>query len=1357
MVALGGGMRVLGGVTIALAIAGCRLEKPPADAIASPTVAIVWPEDGANLVVGVPVAFLGEVTRASAKDDTVYTHTWIARSAGTVLCEAAVVPDDGIVTCEAALAVAGQQLVELEIADDQGNRILASVDVVVGENTDPTARIDAPADQAVVPAGDTVTLVAVVDDAEQDVEDLALSLTIDGADSGLTLLAESDGSVQVVLALDIGEHTLVLGVDDGAGGQAEASVSVLVADLPPTPDLIVQSFVDGAWIDATPRTGEAMRWRPVEEAPVGVTHEATWTWLGGQGGPFAAIAGDEVPAEQVWYLDAWQLEVVPSDGTLEGVPATLQLQIRNQLPTIDGCAIEPSAPATTDDLLVVPGDLFDIESEQGMQPLGASFVWQQDLGEDDWVDLAAAGSNVLLASGTERGDRFRVICVPWDGTDEGAPVESDPVVVGNTAPTLTECLLGPEEPTVSSSILAEALGFADLDGDPEQVTYDWTWTLPDGTVNTAADAGAAFPGDTPPRGTEIQVACRGVDAYGAGPEVSSSVITVVNSPPSAAGVAIDPLHPITAEALAAVITAAPTDPDGDDVTLSYTWRSGGQVYDLGDPATAIAVPSGVIARGDTWELEVVPFDGIDEGPAAVTAVLVGNAPPAIDGCSVAPASPSTSDDLTASAEGWSDPEDDLQAVKVTWQRWDGADWEDVASGATLGSAETGRDEAWRAVCVPWDGLTEGASRTSDPVQIGNAPPSLSGCTLGPASPTTVDDIVATPVGASDPDGDTVTVTYQWSVGSDLVPGATDSILDHAVTVRGEDVVAWCTPSDGVQSGSPVPSAPLEILDTLPTAPQVYISPAAPETGGSLAAALLVPAQDVDGDTLSYRWLWYRDGVGPFGGNDEQTVAAGVVRRDEEWEVRVSAFDGVGWGPEATASVVIGNRAPEVTGVQLGPQDPRADDDIVAVPKGAADAEGDAITYIWRWYVNDVYQDLPSSSTLSHDLIDRGDEVWVEVTPYDGTEYGTPVASLPVVILNSRPTAPHLEVDPFPPCDVSDLTCEVAGESFDEDGDSVTYSFVWYSTSGAGPYTTQVVSQDETSLGEGWWCQATPNDGYEDGVVGISAIRTIQDCTAPDPPDVVVVERYRNEPQMTMEGTCEPECVLLFSCADDIDSWSFDDACSSEGDFSVVIDLERGRTTSCSAVCVDASSNVSGTSNPAVTEVCADWDQRDDTPGYGDGFGDAADEWDPIDDAGTETIVITGNVLGDDVEDWFVVDTLDDVIADAAAGYDTYRFEATLTQGADDYVLRVFRSLGDMECPDQPDGYVAFSDFSDDPGNADRAAPSDPRACGEGTPDESPLRNACTDYSGAYYVVVSRAEAGAPTCEPYELTITNGVW
>ena len=90
-----------------------------------------------------------------------------------------------------------------------------------------------------------------------------------------------------------------------------------------------------------------------------------------------------------------------------------------------------------------------------------------------------------------------------------------------------------------------------------------------------------------------------------------------------------------------------------------------------------------------------------------------------------------------------------------------------------------------------------------------------------------DDVAIATVTTEDEDGDSVTLSYSWSVNGDVVPESGHTLDGRVYFDRGDVIWLTVTPSDGVATGEPVMEGPRYVLNTPPAAPTVVIEPEDP--------------------------------------------------------------------------------------------------------------------------------------------------------------------------------------------------------------------------------------------------------------------------------------------------------------------------------------------------------------------------------------------------------------------------------------------------------------------------------------------------------------------------------------------------
>lgn len=192
-------------------------------------------------------------------------------------------------------------------------------------------------------------------------------------------------------------------------------------------------------------------------------------------------------------------------------------------------------------------------------------------------------------------------------------------------------------------------------------------------------------------------------------------------------------------------------------------------------------------------------------------------------------------------------------------------------------------------------------------------------------------------------------------------------------------------------------------------------------------------------------------------------------------------------------------APEVAIDPIGPT--TADTLSCSITMNSHDADGDEIEYAVSWSVGGVDAGI-DSFTVDSALTTR-DEVWsCTVTPSDGLDLGEG-GTIAVTIDNYIPTEPVVAVIPGYPTDRDNLECQVTVPSSDEDGDPITYEYIWsrgtqqpdgsWSWQGSG-ITGNIVPWIETAAYDRWLCTVVPSDGITTGAEAGAEVQVLVDGT-----------------------------------------------------------------------------------------------------------------------------------------------------------------------------------------------------------------------------------------------------------------------
>lgn len=580
-------------------------------------------------------------------------------------------------------------------------------------------------------------------------------------------------------------------------------------------------------------------------------------------------------------------------------------------------------------------------------------------------------------------------------------------------------------------------------------------------------------------------------------------LAACNQAPPAPGISISPPDPTTTDDLIVSVSTTP-DPNDDVVTISFEWTvDGGVRTDL----TTDTVLAAETSKGEIWQVSVTPNDGKEDGEVAVQSVTIGNTVPVAE-VDVEPLAPTSDMDIVATATA-TDIDGDAVTFSYTWTV-DGAD-SDV-TGDTVAASETTRGEVWEVTATPNDGDDDGAPVTAA-VSVGNVAPVIADVTISPDPATTVNALVATAT-VTDSNGDTPILTYEWFVNSTAVQTGFDDFLQASAFDRGDEIIVTVTADDGLVISGPEPSAALIISNALPVVGSATIEPGEAWVDTTLTC---VPTgwSDADADLAGYTWSWAVDGVTVTGADTDALTGADFAHGDAV-TCTATPFDGLDSGaPTTSGPITIANTAPAVSGASLDTAAPTTTTAIGVVPGQATDIDGDLVAFSVEWFVDG--ESVATGEVLDPALTSKGQTVRAVVTPTDGIDDGDSVTTDSVVVINTLPVLPSLEITPDPAL-TTDLLIAV-GEATDADGDAVQLTYRWTIDG------LEVQSGSEPSLhaelfvrGEEIGVAALPNDLEQDGEP-TAALSVVIGNTAPSVAGVTI------EPERVTEASgadCVPD-------------------------------------------------------------------------------------------------------------------------------------------------------------------------------------------------------------------------------------------
>lgn len=557
-----------------------------------------------------------------------------------------------------------------------------------------------------------------------------------------------------------------------------------------------------------------------------------------------------------------------------------------------------------------------------------------------------------------------------------------------------------------------------------------------------------------------------------------------NTPPTGGAVAWTPESPGTLDSIEAILTEEPTDPEGDELSLTWTFYRNGAVFAV----TGSTVDSLTTTRGGSWTVSVVAADQEFQGEPFVDSVSIVNTPPSLLALRLTPAAPVHGDNLLLEVESF-DPDGDAVYYDTSWTRNGVPEsaWDDQM---TIDGGSTRKDDVWEVTVTPADDFEQGEPLTAS-TTILNAPPSLASLVLAPLEPNVRSSVTATALEIQDPDSDPVGLSIEWTIDGELVqtdtlsPGETTSTLDLPLT-KAQVIQASATPNDGSVDGESVLSGTLTVLNSPPELELVTLSP---ESGLESTLFECTPglSSDPDGDPLSFSYTWTVSGV--LISSTETTLDGDWFSKYDTLTCRVTASDGESTDTVASNIASVENSPPTFTGVVISPARPDVSSTMVAAASGMSDADGDTGTFAYQWYVNGAL--ASSTSTLRLAEYARGDELYCEMTVSDEESTGTTLSSSVIEILNAAPNFSSASISPSRPTVTDPLEISCAGW-FDHDGDPEGYEYSWY-VDGAlvAEETGSILPSGYFEKSDTVYATVTPYDGYGYGTARTTSTITVQ--------------------------------------------------------------------------------------------------------------------------------------------------------------------------------------------------------------------------------------------------------------------------
>ncbi len=569
----------------------------------------------------------------------------------------------------------------------------------------------------------------------------------------------------------------------------------------------------------------------------GDTLSYTYRWY--RNGDLQASTGSTMPASQTAHGDEWRLDVHANDGEWDSEAGSATVIIVNTAPTLTSVVLAPESPTTTDDL-VATVEAEDVDDDD----VTLNIHWFAD----DVEVPSLAGGLTVPASLTRSQQVWRVEVKPADVESEGT-MASAQTKIDNTAPELDEVLIFPYEPVHGDTLATGLVGLYDADGDALEVTY--TWMANGRVVATDTTTGTSYYTGEVEKGYQFSVSAQASDGFTTSPLVTSDVVTVINSAPTATGATLSPTAVYEGSTLTCEGEGG-ADVDSDVVTFDYDWQvNGAAISAHGETLTGSS-----FSRGDEVSCTVTPTDDDLEGdPHDSEIVTIQNTLPSITGVDLSTTAPTKLTGISCTPAGYDDDDGDAAAYTYAWYQ----NGSKVGTSTSLAGSTLSRGTSVYVEVTPYDAYGSGAAVRSSTVTVANSTPTLSSASISPTPLYTDSTATCSPSGFSDADGDTAVYTYAWYHDGVLSTetGATFSGDDFD---KNDRLYCIVTPSDGTASGTDVRTSTITVSNSAPSVDATLATSASAQECDEIQLDAS-GTTDADDDSLTYAWTAYSKPAG----------------------------------------------------------------------------------------------------------------------------------------------------------------------------------------------------------------------------------------------------------------------------------------------------------------------------------------------------------------------------------------------------------------------------------------------------------------------------------------------------------------
>ena len=525
----------------------------------------------------------------------------------------------------------------------------------------------------------------------------------------------------------------------------------------------------------------------------------------------------------------------------------------------------------------------------------------------------------------------------------------------NMAPEVTSFTIEPSEGITTSTNLYCVMNGTDANNDQLYLNYVWQDTF--GRELGTGTSLQLTPETIQP---EDNISCTATLTDNRSELISQTqTVTVLNTEPTIDSFSVNMENAGIGDTLVCAATAS--DADLEEVTLVYEWTNGGTT--IGTEAELL-LTTDIVSQGDEVQCTVSATDESDGTVTESATVAIVNSPPVIGAIELTPSTPVSQDDITCQAVDVTDADGEEVSLTYTWT----IDGTPITEGGTVLSGPFSVDSEITCSVSAQDASEE--TTVSATVTIQNTLPHIDSAEITPGTGVEANTLLTCMGSASDVDGDTPTITYEWMDAAGTSLGTEASLqLDPSIATVGEEVSCYITAVDA-NGGSKMDTVVVLVENTIPTIQSdASITPDSAFTGTALTCA--ASFEDLNDGTLATSYEWTDSSGAILSSTDSYTVSSTDTNPGDDISCTASATDANGGSVNSSASVTIENTLPTAPTISILESTPYATENDVTctIDIESSDIDDQSLSYVFEWTDADgnSIQNSGTTTTLSNTL------------------------------------------------------------------------------------------------------------------------------------------------------------------------------------------------------------------------------------------------------------------------------------------------------------------------------------------------------------------------------------------------------